>query len=95
MFQSFCARQARGDFRLADRNELWRLLVTITLRKARNTAKAQRRDRRDIDREQGSGTDAGCDSSWELNDDPPVPYSMEAALFEAALERRLDPLLRL
>ena len=93
MFQSFCARQARGDFRLADRNELWRLLVTITLRKARNTAKAQRRDRRDIDREQGAGTDAGCDSSWELEQmDAAGPSPMEAALLNEALERRLESL---
>ena len=34
-FQSFCARAGRGDFpRLADRGELWRLLTTITARKA-------------------------------------------------------------
>jgi RNA polymerase sigma factor (sigma-70 family) len=93
MFQSFCARQARGDFRLADRNELWRLLVTITLRKARNTAKAQRRDRRDIDREQCSGTDAGCDSSWELAQmDAAGPSPIEAALLNEALERRLESL---
>src|SRR4051812_403427 len=29
MFQSFCARQVRGEFDLADRDELWKLLVTI------------------------------------------------------------------
>jgi hypothetical protein len=34
IFRSFCARQGRGEFDLADRDELWRLLVTITLRKA-------------------------------------------------------------
>ncbi len=38
MFQSFCARQGRGEFELAGRDELWKLLVTITLRKARNAA---------------------------------------------------------
>jgi RNA polymerase sigma factor (sigma-70 family) len=93
MFRSFCARQARGDFRLADRNELWRLLVTITLRKARNTAKAQRRDRRDIEREQTPGTDGGCESSWELEQmDAAGPSPMEAALLNEALERRLESL---
>ena len=35
MFKSFCSRQQRGEFDLAGRDELWRLLVTITLRKAR------------------------------------------------------------
>src|SRR5271157_2652997 len=52
MFKSFCLRQQRGEFDLAGRDELWRLLVTITLRKARNAAKAQRRDKRDVAREQ-------------------------------------------
>jgi RNA polymerase sigma factor (sigma-70 family) len=96
MFRSFCARQARGDFRLADRNELWRLLVTITLRKAHNTAKAQRRDRRDIDREQPAGSDADGDSggaNWELEQmDAAGPSPMEAALLNEALERRLESL---
>ncbi len=47
MFRSFCARQGRGDFHLADRDELWRLLVTITLRKAqRGQSPASRPARR-------------------------------------------------
>lgn len=34
-FQSFCSRAADGKFpQLADREDLWRLLMTITLRKA-------------------------------------------------------------
>jgi RNA polymerase sigma factor (sigma-70 family) len=96
MFQSFCARQARGDFHLADRDELWTLLVTITLRKARNTAKAQRRDKRDVEREQAAGTEAGCNSSctsWELEEmDAAGPSPVEAALLNEALERRLESL---
>jgi RNA polymerase sigma factor (sigma-70 family) len=96
MFRSFCARQGRGDFHLADRNELWRLLVTITLRKARNTTKAQRRERRDVEREQASAAEAGCDSScttWELAQmDAAGPSPAEAALLNEALERRLESL---
>jgi DNA-directed RNA polymerase specialized sigma24 family protein len=96
MFRSFCIRQGRGDFHLADRNELWRLLVTITLRKARNIAKAQRRDKRDVEREQAAVTDAGCDSkcaSWELEQmDAAGPSPAEAALLNEALERRLESL---
>ncbi len=43
-FGSFCARAARGDFPLlADREDLWRLLVVITARKA--WAQAERRAR--------------------------------------------------
>jgi RNA polymerase sigma factor (sigma-70 family) len=97
MFRSFCARQARGDFRLADRDELWRLLVTITLRKARNMSKAHRRDRRDVEREQPAAvTEAGSDSkamSWELEQmDAAGPSPMEAALLSEALEKRLESL---
>ena len=35
MYKSFCLRQQRGEFDLAGRDALWKLLVTITLRKAR------------------------------------------------------------
>jgi RNA polymerase sigma factor (sigma-70 family) len=96
MFRSFCARPGRGDFHLTDRNELWRLLVTITLRKARNAAKAQRRDCRDVEREQAAPTEDGCGSisaSWELAQmDASGPSPAEAALLNEALERRLESL---
>jgi DNA-directed RNA polymerase specialized sigma24 family protein len=39
-FQSFCKGAAAGQFpKLDDREDLWRLLVVITLRKARRTAR--------------------------------------------------------
>jgi DNA-directed RNA polymerase specialized sigma24 family protein len=47
-FADFCAGAAAGRFpRLADRQDLWRLLLTITLRHARNLAEYETRDRRD------------------------------------------------
>ena len=52
MFKSFCLRQQKGEFDLAGRDDLWKLLVTITLRKARNAANAHRRRKRDVAREQ-------------------------------------------
>ena len=46
-FNSFCAGAARGKFpQLADREELWRLLVVITARKAMAQAARQGRQRR-------------------------------------------------
>jgi DNA-directed RNA polymerase specialized sigma24 family protein len=46
-FDSFCAGATRGRFpRLADRDELWRLLVVITARKAAEQARRQRRRKR-------------------------------------------------
>jgi DNA-directed RNA polymerase specialized sigma24 family protein len=46
-FDSFCAGVARGRFpQLADRDDLWRVLVTITVRKALDQAERQRRQKR-------------------------------------------------
>src|SRR4051812_34267894 len=46
-FDSFCDGAARGRFpRLADRDELWRLLVVLTARKAAAQARRQRRQKR-------------------------------------------------
>ena len=46
-FDSFCAGVARGRFpQLSDRDDLWRLLVTITGRKALDQAERKRRQKR-------------------------------------------------
>jgi DNA-directed RNA polymerase specialized sigma24 family protein len=46
-FNSFCAGAARGQFpQLADREDLWRLLVVITARKAMAQATRQARQKR-------------------------------------------------
>src|SRR5208282_4065785 len=46
-FNSFCAGAAQGRFpKLADRDELWRLLVVITARKAMAQAQRQGRKKR-------------------------------------------------
>jgi DNA-directed RNA polymerase specialized sigma24 family protein len=46
-FQSFCDRAGRGQFpQLSDRDDLWRLLATITVRKALDTMRQQTRKKR-------------------------------------------------
>jgi DNA-directed RNA polymerase specialized sigma24 family protein len=46
-FQSFCDRAHRGEFpRLSDRNDLWRLLATLTVRKAAMAVRRQSRQKR-------------------------------------------------
>src|SRR4051812_4250847 len=46
-FDSFCRGAVRGRFpRLGDRDDLWRLLVTITARKAIDHVQSERRQRR-------------------------------------------------
>jgi RNA polymerase sigma factor (sigma-70 family) len=94
MYKSFCLRQQRGEFDLSGRDALWRLLVTITLRKARNVAKKQARDRRDIAREQTiSDRDDGESAHWALEQmDAAGPSPAEAVLLNEALERRLEVL---
>jgi len=94
MYKSFCLRQQRGEFDLAGRDALWKLLVTITLRKARNAAKKQMRDKRDIAREQTiADSDESESAHWALEQmDAAGPSPAEAALLNEALERRLEAL---
>jgi len=47
VFHSFCDRVGRGQFpQLSDRDDLWRLLVTITARKVIDTIRHQTRQKR-------------------------------------------------
>jgi RNA polymerase sigma factor (sigma-70 family) len=95
MFKSFCLRQQRGEFDLKGRDDLWGLLVTITLRKARNAAKAQRREKRDVFREQPlSGRDETGSAAWLLEQqiEAADPSPLEAIVLNEALERRLQAL---
>ena len=102
MYKSFYIRQRRGDFDLANRDELWNLLVRITLRKARNTANRHLQGKRDVRREDPeaaadrSGGDLPGTILDQIDSDGPTPA--EAALLNEALERRFemlkDPALR-
>ncbi len=101
MYKSFCMRHRRGDFDLANRDELWNLLVQITLRKARGTANHHSRGKRDVRREQAAPGDGGFAQPAasildQIDSDGPTPA--EAALLNEALERRFqmleDPALR-
>ena len=51
VFRSFFTRQAEGRFDLASWDDLWSLLVVITVRKCRRQAVALRAGRRDVRRE--------------------------------------------
>jgi len=93
MYKSFCLRQQRGEFDLASRDALWKLLVTITLRKARNAAKKQMREKRDVGREQTiSDQDDGESGQWALEQMDAGPSPAEAALLNEAQELRLEVL---
>ena len=102
MYKSFCIRQRRGDFDLANRDQLWNLLVHITLQKARNTANRHHQAKRDVRREETEPTrelaeqDATGAILDQIDSDGPTPA--EAALLNEALETRfrllIDPGLR-
>ena len=92
MYKSFCLRQQRGGYDLANRDALWKLLVTITLNKTRDVAKKQGRQGRDVGREQTMPGDDETDSArWALEQmEATEPSPEEAAILNEALERRLQ-----
>jgi DNA-directed RNA polymerase specialized sigma24 family protein len=94
MYKSFCLRQQRGEYDLVNRDALWKLLVTITLNKTRDVAKAQGTEKRDIARERPMPGDDETDSArWALEKmEATGPSPGEAALLNEALERRLQAL---
>jgi RNA polymerase sigma factor (sigma-70 family) len=101
MYKSFCIRQRRGDFDLTNRDELWNLLVRITLRKARSAATRHLQGKRDVRREESEEADRSADDAPgtildRIDSDGPTPA--EAALLNEALEHRFrklsDPGLR-
>jgi DNA-directed RNA polymerase specialized sigma24 family protein len=102
MYKSFCIRQRRGDFDLANRDQLWNLLVHITLRKARNTANRHLQRKRDVRREETEPAHEHAEDDTpsaildQIDSDGPTPA--EAALLNDALEKRFqllnDPGLR-
>jgi RNA polymerase sigma factor (sigma-70 family) len=100
MYASFCLRQRRGSFALSGRDDLWRLLVTVTLRKVRNTARRHRQEARDYRRECAQPDSRDSESNaWVLEQmDRSEPTPEVAAALNEELERRLralgDPVLR-
>jgi RNA polymerase sigma-70 factor (ECF subfamily) len=81
----------RADYDLADRDELWSLLVTITLNKVRNANRHHRRKKRDVRRTQSDGAVnglAGVGDAFDLmSDEAPTPA--EAVALAEELEQRL------
>ena len=94
MFKSFCSRQQRGEFELSGRDELWRLLVTITLRKARNAANAHRRKSATWPGSlRAPAGDRSAPAHWIFEEmDAAAPTPEEAMVLNEALEPRLQAL---
>jgi DNA-directed RNA polymerase specialized sigma24 family protein len=103
-FQSFCDRAGRGEFpRLSDRDDLWRLLSTLTVRKAVVMMRHQTRQKRGGGRvlgESGVGRALGDDDARvglaELLGKEPTPADAVgfAEDFERLMERLGDQTLK-
>lgn len=101
-FQSFCDRAGRGQFpQLHGRDDLWRLLATITVRKALDVMRHQTRQKRGGGHVLGEsallgGEDASGEGLTDVLSREPTPE--EVALFAddyyRFLERLQDPTLR-
>ena len=93
MYKSFCGRQRRGEYELANRKDLWRLLVAITENKARNVAISHGRRKRDFRREMdaaGATDESGASPLDQAAGVGPTPG--EAAILVEELQRRLESL---
>ncbi len=91
VFKSFFLRCARGQFRLDSREDLWALLVTITLRKCGHRTEHFRAARRDARREEPlPESPGGPGGGWEKLAREPTP--LEASLLSETVERLLDGL---
>ena len=94
-FQSFCERAGRGQFpQLDDRDDLWRLLATITARKAIRAIEHQTRQKRGGGRVLGESVfmregEIGEGMAQFLSREP-TPEA--AAEFAEAVQRLLDEL---
>jgi DNA-directed RNA polymerase specialized sigma24 family protein len=94
-FDSFCAAAAGGRFpRLEDREDLWRLLVTITARKAADLAQRERAQKRGGGRVVDERALAGAVPGAEFLDAIacPAPTPEFAAILAEECRLRLDGL---
>src|SRR5262249_56890751 len=104
-FDSVCAGLARGRFpQLADRDDLWRLLVVITTRKVQAQARRQHRQKRggghvrpdsDLDGAGPEGDDEDDLLARAVGSEPTPEFAaMVAEEYRRALERLGDDALR-
>lgn len=95
-FNSFCIGAAQGKFpQLSDRDDLWKLLVTITARKARRQAQYERRQKRGGGKVRGESGFSGQEASEHHGIDQVVgrePTPAFAAELTEEFQRLLDRL---
>lgn len=92
VFRSFFRRQQNDEFHLDDWDELWALLVTITVRKCCKQARYFRSDKRDISREESPEIVDGENQefpAWQLISREPTPQ--QAVLLAELLDEIMRP----
>lgn len=89
-YRSLFVRLQRGEFELANGEDLWRLLVTIVLNKVRRQARFHRAARRNLDRESSVVTEEGQGIEASAPSEEPTPE--EAALLVDELQHFLASL---
>ena len=87
VFRTFFRRCARGEFRIDNSDELWRLLVQITLRKARAQARHHTAKVRDVNTEARGGV-----AAWLMQAPAQEPSPDEAAALVDQIEKLLQGL---
>lgn len=95
MYMSLCHRMQGNEFDIADRDDLWKLLITMTLNKTRMAARHHLRLRRDPRREQspGAGGDDEADRDALLEEmDGRAPDPQEAAILTETIDEMLAAL---
>jgi len=85
VFRTFFSRSARGEFRIRNSVEIWRLLVTITLTKVREQARRHTSAKRDVNAEDQ-------DEAWLSNAVASEPGPLEAAALLDQIEQLLKGL---
>jgi RNA polymerase sigma-70 factor (ECF subfamily) len=89
VFRTFFRRNAAGELRIEGSSQLWRLLVTITLRKVGQKRRRHHAERRDVGAEVSAG---GAAAFLELAARGPGPDDVAALADElAALGRGMPP----
>lgn len=88
--RTFFRRAGKGDFSLESKDDLWKLLLTITLNKVRMQARFHSRNRRSINREQALPEEAALQpAEWDhAIENIELQDTLQAAFSEYDDERR-------
>lgn len=91
VWRSFFRRQQAGEFHFERWDDVWSLLVLMTVRKCARTANALRAARRDVNRQiSASGNSEDASASWQFMDRQPQPE--EAAMLAELVAQLMEKL---